>query len=125
MRTLAHIGRKVGVARYGGNRQWAVIVYDGVPYTLGHCILSSMCICSTCYESLPGGSACDKHKATKHPNEEVSFDLEFNWVLLQPSLRHVEMNMVMELGWDLSCKTLAFTMNFRSDTALNCAQKSD
>ena len=55
-----------------------------------------------------------------------SLFLEFDWVMLQPGMGHVEMNMVkgvIEFAWDVFWKEISICLNFRSEAALHCAKK--
>ena len=70
---------------------------------------------------------CAKHTNMYHHEHDVQFKKEFDWVLLQPGMGHIEMNAVkglVELSWEVFWKRLAMTMNFRSETALMYCRKS-
>ncbi len=126
---LRSIGHKAGVKQYGGDRDWVIVVCDGIPYTLCHRIQYAAHLCPKCDTTLLGHEECAKHNNTSHPNENIQFVQEFDWAILQPGSGHIEMNMVkgiVELGWDVFWKDLAICMNFRSETALLfCKKVSD
>lgn len=123
---LRNIGHKSGIKKYGGDRDWVIIACDGVPYNLCRRIIESYHTCSKCDTSLNGLDACTTHDKEMHLEEEVVFEQEFAWVVLQPGMGHIEMNMVkglVELGWEVFWKEMAVCFNFRSEAALKCCKK--
>ena len=91
---LRSIGHKAGVKQYGGDRDWVIVVCDGIPYTLCHRIQYAAHLCPKCDTTLLGHEECAKHNNTSHPNENIQFVQEFDWAILQPGSGHIEMNMV-------------------------------
>ena len=124
---LRNIGLKAGLKKHGGDREWVIIVCDGVPYNLCHRVVNSMHTCSACDVSLNGKDECAEHHNTDHINDEdVHFEQEFGWVLLRPGSGHIEMNMVkgiVELCWEVFWKELVICFNFRSEAAQKSAKK--
>ncbi len=123
---LRNIGHKCGIKKYGGNREWIIVVCDRVPHNLRRRIITSMHVCAACDVSLNGQEACARHNNELHPGENINFYQEFDWVLLQPGMGHVEMNMVkgvVKLCWDVFWKNMAICFNFRSEAALKGAKK--
>ena len=126
---LRNIGKKSAVIKRfheGRGREWVTVVCDGIPYNLCNRIINSYFICAKCKESLNGKPECSLHQQEAHPNESVDFSPEFDWVLLQPGMGHIEMNMVkgvVELGWDVFWKNMVQCFNFKSEAALKYAKK--
>ena len=121
---LVDIGKKVGIYKYGtGDKQHVLIYCDGVPYNLAYRLIQCTFRCSTCNETFAGKTKCKKH-LDDHPN--ATFDLEFDWCLMQPGGGHIEMNMVkafVDLTWEIFWKDMVGIFNFKSDNALRCAKK--
>ena len=123
---MRKIGHKCHVRRYGGNREWVLLVCDGIPFTLCQRIIRSVHMCSVCEMSFNGIDECTKHQHSSHNGNQVQFNREFDWVLLHPGSGHMEMNMVkgiVELACYVVWKNLAMCMKFRSETALQYAKK--
>ena len=124
---LRNIGHRSGrIKKYEGIREWVTVVCDGIPYNLCNRIIQSMHVCNKCDISLNGMKECQQHQVEVHPDEAVTFQKEFDWVLLQPGMGHIEMNMVkglVELAWEVFWKNMVMCFNFRSETALKYAKK--
>ena len=126
---LRNIGEASGILQYGtGMRKWIVVVCDGVPYNLCRRVIQSSNLCLVCNESCNGRDQCVSHANDVHNTEydELAFQKEFGWVLLQPGPGHVEMNMVksfVELTWDVYWKSMVKIFNFKSEAALKSANK--
>ena len=100
---LRHIGKVVGISRYesDGQRRWCSVFCDGLPYVLALKVIKETLVCS-CGEIVYGQMALERHQQEHHHN---GHDQEFDWVLLQIGLGHVEMNFArsfLELNWDVS-----------------------
>ena len=124
--TMRNIGQRCGIQKYGGNREWVMLVCDGIPYNLCSRIIKTMHVCSKCDLAIDGLEACAEHANESHQNEEVTFSQEFDWVILRPGSGHIEMNMVkgiVELGWDIFWKQMVIGLNFRSEAAQKSAKK--
>ena len=126
---LRKIGIESGISQYGtGERQWIVVVCDGLPFNLCRRVISSTFLCPLCKESFNGKDEFMSHTENTHQmsQENVTLQKEFSWVLLQPGPGHVEINMVkgfVELTWDVFWKNMVMLFNFRSETALKYAKK--
>ena len=122
---MRNIGHRAGLKRYGGTRDWIIVLCDGVPYGLCRRLIASMHICHKCDTSFNGMDAAMHHCNTEHGGEPETSP-EFDWVLLQPGPGHIEINMVKsitELGWEIFWKELAMILNFTSEIALKCCKK--
>ena len=125
---LRDIGKQAGIKQYGtGNREWVTVCCDGSPYVLCLRMIQSTFVCNACGFSIIGLDAIQSH--TKIHEEPAEYSLEFDSVLLIPGAGHIEMNMVkcmVEFGWHIFWRELAFCMNFRTENALNaCERVSD
>ena len=131
---LRHIGDKSGIAKYNsgeGIREGIPVYCDGSPYNLCFRIVMSTYECNTCGSTECGVEAIGKHIHAEHskPLNNITpdlYQLEFDWVLLQPGPGHLEMNMVKgitDLCWEVFWKDLASSMNFKSEKALLCCTK--
>ena len=124
---LRHLGRKAGVARYGGTeRQWLTVSCDGLPYNLVLQLILNYKTCSLCNKSFMA-EEFDVHCSEDHKGqEEVPFFREFDWVNLKVGEGHRELNLMkafVELNWDICFKVLAQLMGWRSENALQNAKK--
>ena len=122
---LRNIAKRSGLRQHGGVRDWIIVVCDGVPYNLCRRLVASTHICHTCNMSFNGMDSLVDH-SNKHHDGVATGSREFDWVVLQPGAGNIEINMVkgvVELGWDINWKELAIILNFKSETALQCAKK--
>ena len=123
-KVLLDIGKKVGISKYGcGNRQF-VIYCDVVPYNLAYRLIHCPYRCSECNTSFLGQIKADEYK--QEHGVQITFGLEFDWVLLQPSGGHIEMNMVkafVELTWEVFWQDMVKLFNFTGEIALHCVKK--
>ena len=124
---LRHIGKKAGLARYGGTeRQWLTVSCDGLPYSLVLQLIMNYKTCSLCNKSFMTEDF-DAHCSEDHKGEEqVPFFREFDWVNLKVGDGHRELNLMkafVELNWDICFKSLAQLMGWRSENALQNAKK--
>ena len=100
---LRHVGKLGGIRRYtpNGKKHWCVVVCDGLPYVLALKVIRETLVCE-CGMTIFGKEAMQRHhEETNHHHSEQ----EFNWVLLQIGLGHVEMNFsrsFLELNWNVS-----------------------
>ena len=96
---LRAIGKDLNVAKYNPNskRKWAVIVCDGLPFSLCTKVLKDTYTCNTCNEAIFNKAALARHMTEVHSielDEGVQLTPEFDWVLLRIGYGHYEMNMV-------------------------------
>ena len=85
-----------------------------------------MHVCSKCNMPLYELDECAVHNNVEHTGiTDVTFILEFDWVILQPGMDHVEMNIkgIVGMTLDVFWKEVAMCRNFRSEAALACAKK--
>ncbi|XP_072050462.1 uncharacterized protein [Amphiura filiformis] len=127
---LQAIGKDLKVQKYDSTskRQWAVVICDGLPYSLCTKILKETYTCSVCNAAIFRRTAMAKHVAEAHDRmlqEQQELTLEFGWVLLRIGYGHYEMNMVrsfMELNWEVFGKDLADVLSFKSLNAQRYAK---
>jgi hypothetical protein len=123
---LRKIGKECGITRYGGTkRQWIVVVCDGLPYSLALTVLKETKVCDVCNESFLGDDKLEQHFQTHHPNENVLFYHEFDWVILKIGGGHYEMNMLksfFELNWVPFMSQFSRLYGFKTEKAQNYAK---
>ncbi len=124
---LRHLGKKAGVARYGGTqRQWLTVSCDGLPYSLVLELILNFKTCGLCNKSFMA-EEFDVHCSNDHRGqEEVPFFREFDWVNLKVGEGHRELNLMkafVELNWEICFKELAQLMGWQSENALQNAKK--
>ena len=98
---LRHIGKSFNIALYtpGSPRKWCAVVCDGLPYVLAQKVIRETFICD-CGKD---GSKAEMEAHGKEPGHHAT--REFDWVLLQIGLGHVEMNFArafLSLNWEVS-----------------------
>ena len=96
---LQDIGKDLQVAKYcpGSKRKWAIIVCDGLPYTLCLRVLKETYTCSECQQAVFTRSQLVAHMEEEHGAlvaEEDELIREFDWALVRIGYGHYEMNMV-------------------------------
>jgi hypothetical protein len=76
--------KSVEYTRYGGaKRQWLVVVCDGLPYTLALKVIKETKVCNYCNNSFLGDEKLEHHFKKMHPQENIHFYYEFDWVILK------------------------------------------
>ena len=98
IKVLQAIGKDLQINKYSpsSKRKWAVIVCDGLPFSLCTRILKETYTCSRCKEAIFTEAELEKHMKNVHKEnkrEDVPTP-EFDWVLLRIGYGHYEMNMV-------------------------------
>ena len=118
---LRDIGRHADIRRYRGTLEWVAVMCDGLPYTLALQLVERFVQCSVCKDHFDGLNDADKHAADAHPEiPDVTFEKEFQWVLLQPGPGHIEINMLkgfVKLMKDIYREDMVELFNFKSDNA--------
>lgn len=117
---LRDIGRQAGVKRYGGEREWLVIMCDGLPYTLSYQLIERFMQCSEGRQHVNRSSEAADHALVQHPGLEVIFEKEFGWILLQPGPGHINMNMLksyVKLMWGVYWEDMVEIFYFKSEIA--------
>ncbi|ELU16127.1 hypothetical protein CAPTEDRAFT_213059, partial [Capitella teleta] len=113
------IGRQAGLVRFGGSREWLVIVCDGLPFVLGIQVIHHTFICTICDERLFGTDSLHRHEHSSNCS------LEFDWVWLQPGPGHIEMNMLrsfVKMMWEPFWGEVVEIFNFKSENAKRAAR---
>ena len=104
IKVLQCIGKDLAISKYVpvSTRKWAVVVCDGLPYSLCHKILAKTYRCKECHDAIYTEDAYKKHLANIHNiNNDDNPILEFDWVLARIGYGHYEMNMVSTLYLNL------------------------
>ncbi len=96
---LRSIGKDLKVQKYDPTscRKWAVIICDGLPFSLCTKLLKETYTCSVCNAAIFTRKGMASHLADVHDvelQENSELMPEFGWVLLRIGYGHYEMNMV-------------------------------
>ena len=93
---------------------------DGAIFVVVNQLIENTYICSSCKTSFFGTQTYENHGCS-----ELSYEREFDWIVLFPGLLHIEMNMCkafMKLNWDAFMKDIVTSLGFTSENALKYAK---
>ena len=80
---LRHIGKSLGITRYGGEkRMWSFVCCDGLPFGMVLKLIEEFLVCQLCQKEFIGADSFIKHTSEEHNNvEHVPSIREFDWVV--------------------------------------------
>jgi hypothetical protein len=124
---LRTIGKRSKIKKYceDGDREWLIVVCDGLPFTHAAHIIEKYATCQECDESVMGAEELVKHRETVHSGS-ANFDKEFDWVIIQPGPGHIEMQMLksfVKFSWDIFWESMIEIYGFKSPIAKAAALK--
>ena len=103
MQVLRHIGKSVGLTRYGGTeRSWVAVCCDGSPFTIMNKLCHEYLVCMLCSQGCLGTTTFLTHAEKCHPDsppEDVHSMREFDWMLPVTGDGHYKIIHGIELGY--------------------------
>ena len=126
-KVLRHIGHKNGMKKYGGQREWTIIVCDGLPASLIWRMKNEAVICeiNKCGQTFLSKKELAFHTSKEHDNQSPQFNYEFDWFYLLQGYGHYELNLMrsfFELNWPVFMERFCEIMGFTSEPAKHVAK---
>ena len=120
---LRNLGFRAGITKYvaDGKRSWLFLEVDGAIYVIIDQIMEHTYKCNHCQLSF-----FEKNVYADHGCKNLSYEREFDWIVLFPGILHIEMNACkafMKLNWEIFTKEVAKELGFKTENALNFAFK--
>ena len=126
---LKSLGEKSGITKYSknGTRKWLYVENDCGILLPVFKLIHNLYRCPGCSLSFYGQDICLSHmsECTKVTNEAVPPEREFNWLVPQTGLFHLEYNSskaFIKLTWDIFMKEICMCFGFNSEKALKYAK---
>jgi hypothetical protein len=108
------------------DRNWIVVVQDGLPYCLAMDIIRNTMICKLCFEETKD---IEKHFRDIHEGRNVQCSEKYFKIVLRPGNGHYEINLVRTIFnnfFDIYLRPIAKMLGFNSPASLDyCRTASD
>ena len=121
---LRNVGKRAGIAEYGGSRQWLLIECDGQPYTILRNLIDNVWKCPNCHISFYSLVSFNEHFC--HILKKIEGYREFDWIVPIVGLLHLEINAArsfLKLNWDVFIKDIAYVLGFKTEKAQRYCQR--
>lgn len=121
---LRKAGKRASIASYSDDeleilREWLIFENDWTIYRIIANLIQNVLKCNNCKKSYYGKENFEEHLCFL--TQGASFEREFDWIVQQVGLLHLEMNAgrsFVNLNWDVFMKEVMKALNFTSEHAL-------
>ena len=117
---MRSLGKRFGVAAYGGSRYWLFVECDGLIFDIVEKLIENVIRCESCKSSFYGVNLFHEHKCYVN-NNNVNFVYEFAWAVPIPGMLHIEMTLCksfINTNWDVFVHEIVKVLGFKSAKAL-------